>query len=34
MSAKHVLNYMPKIINDVRATVYQIAIPSDSEVVI
>ena len=33
MSAKHVLNYA-KIINDVRATVYQIAIPSDYEVAI
>ena len=32
MSAKHVLNFMPK--NDVRVTVYELALPSDSEVAI
>ena len=31
-SAKHVFNFMPKIINNVRTTVYRIAIPLDSKV--
>ena len=29
MPAKHVLNFMSQIMNNVRATVYQIAIPYD-----
>ena len=32
--AKHVLNFMPKIIINVRTTVYRIAIPLDSKVAI
>ena len=33
MSAKYVLDYV-KMINDIRATVYQIAVPYDSKVAI
>ena len=34
MSANHVFNLMPKLINNVRATVYRMAIPLDSKVAI